>query len=154
MKTYHASPRSPYPPPPLFSPQVADFGLARIISEDDYVAQQGARFPIKWSAPESISYGRFTIKSDVWSFGVLLYELFTKGQVPYPGMSNNEVSQQLLRGYRMPKQPSIPEPVYDVMRKCWTEKELDRPTFEFLRDYFDNYAISAEGQYEDQNEFQ
>ena len=118
------------------------------------MAQQGARFPIKWSAPESISYGKFTIKSDVWSFGILLYELFTKGQVPYPGMSNTEVSQQLMRGYRMPRQPSIPEPVYDVMRKCWQEKELDRPTFEFLRDYFDNYAISVEGQYEDQNEIQ
>jgi serine/threonine protein kinase len=126
---------------------VADFGLARVLKdadEDIYQAKQGAKFPIKWSAPESISYGRFTIKSDVWSFGILLYEIFTKGQVPYPGMNNREVTEQLMRGYRMPRQHAIPEPVYDVMKKCWKEKEQDRPTFDYLRDFFDNFEVSTE----------
>ena len=65
--------------------KVADFGLARVIVDNEYSAAQGARFPVKWTAPEAISFGKFTVKSDVWSFGILLMELFTYGQVPYPG---------------------------------------------------------------------
>ena len=67
--------------------KVADFGLARVIVDNEYSAHQGARFPVKWTAPEAISFGKFTVKSDVWSFGILLMELFTFGQVPYPGNS-------------------------------------------------------------------
>uniref|UniRef100_A0A4W6E4V9 Tyrosine-protein kinase n=1 Tax=Lates calcarifer TaxID=8187 RepID=A0A4W6E4V9_LATCA len=74
--------------------KVADFGLARLIEDNEYTARQGAKFPIKWTAPEAALYGRFTIKSDVWSFGVLLTELATKGRVPYPGMVNREVLDQ------------------------------------------------------------
>ncbi|NXS04044.1 YRK kinase, partial [Oxylabes madagascariensis] len=65
--------------------KIADFGLARLIEDDEYTARQGAKFPIKWTAPEAALFGRFTIKSDVWSFGILLTELVTKGRVPYPG---------------------------------------------------------------------
>ncbi len=65
--------------------KIADFGLARLIKEDEYEARVGARFPIKWTAPEAASYSKFSIKSDVWSFGILLTELVTYGRVPYPG---------------------------------------------------------------------
>ncbi|KAF5908641.1 proto-oncogene tyrosine-protein kinase Yrk-like isoform X1 [Clarias magur] len=67
--------------------KIADFGLARLIEDNEYTARQGAKFPIKWTAPEAALYGKFTIKSDVWSFGILLTELITKGRVPYPGLS-------------------------------------------------------------------
>lgn len=67
--------------------KIADFGLARVIIEEEYEARAGAKFPLKWTAPEALNYGKFTIKSDVWSFGILLSELITYGQIPYPGIS-------------------------------------------------------------------
>ena len=71
--------------------KIADFGLSRVLVEDIYEAHEGARFPIKWTAPEACSELKFTIKSDVWSFGILLYEITTFGGIPYPGMANAEV---------------------------------------------------------------
>ena len=68
--------------------KIADFGLARLIKEDEYEARVGARFPIKWTAPEAANYSKFSIKSDVWSFGILLTELVTYGRIPYPGINN------------------------------------------------------------------
>ncbi|KAB0396766.1 hypothetical protein E2I00_010316 [Balaenoptera physalus] len=65
--------------------KIADFGLARVIEDNEYTAREGAKFPIKWTAPEAINFGCFTIKSDVWSFGILLYEIVTYGKIPYPG---------------------------------------------------------------------
>jgi fyn-related kinase len=65
--------------------KIADFGLARLIKEDEYEARVGARFPIKWTAPEAANYSKFSVKSDVWSFGILLTELVTFGRIPYPG---------------------------------------------------------------------
>lgn len=75
--------------------KIADFGLARVIKEEEYEARIGAKFPLKWTAPEAINFGKFSTKSDVWSFGILLTELITYGQTPYPGLSyiylNHEV---------------------------------------------------------------
>lgn len=65
--------------------KVADFGLSRLIEDDLYQAREGAKFPVKWTAPESFTYNRFTIKSDVWSFAVLMVEIVTLGKAPYPG---------------------------------------------------------------------
>ena len=71
--------------------KIADFGLSRVLVEDIYEAHEGATFPIKWTAPEACSEHKFTIKSDVWSFGILLYEITTFGKIPYPGMTNAQV---------------------------------------------------------------
>jgi hypothetical protein len=127
--------------------KVADFGLARIIEDNEYCARQGAKFPIKWTAPEAAMYGKFTIKSDVWSYGILLVELLTHGQIPYPGMTNQEVLTSVERGYRMPKPSLCTDPLYDVLQQCWDAEAERRPTFEYLQGYFDDFTTSSEGQY-------
>ena len=75
--------------------KIADFGLARLIKEDEYEARVGARFPIKWTAPEAANYSRFSIKSDVWSFGILLTELVTYGRIPYPGKFSHHIIDEI-----------------------------------------------------------
>ena len=77
------------------------------------------RFPIKWTAPEAANYSRFSIKSDVWSFGILLTELVTYGRIPYPGMTNAEVLHQVEHGYRMQAPQGCPPALYDIMLECW-----------------------------------
>jgi len=113
--------------------KIADFGLARLIKEDEYEARLGTRFPIKWTAPEAANYSKFSIKSDVWSFGILLTELVTCGRIPYPGMTNAEVLHQVEHGYRMPCPPGCPERLYDIMLECWHADPMKRPTFETLQ---------------------
>ncbi len=76
--------------------KIADFGLARLIKEDEYEARVGARFPIKWTAPEAANYSRFSIKSDVWSFGILLTELVTYGRIPYPGKFSHHIIEVIV----------------------------------------------------------
>lgn len=128
--------------------KVGDFGLARVLMDEDiYEARTGAKFPIKWTAPEAAIKGAFTTKSDVWSFGVLLYEIVTKGQVPYPGMANREVVEQIERGYRMAQPPNCPNPLYELMLKCWDKDPSCRPTFEHLFHLFDDYFVSTQPSY-------
>lgn len=127
--------------------KIADFGLARLI-DHEYTAREGAKFPIKWTAPEAINYGTFTIKSDVWSFGVLLTEITTYGRVPYPGMSNPEVIRSLERGYRMPRPDNCSNELYDIMLNCWKNIPEDRPTFEYLQSILEDFFTATEGQYQ------
>lgn len=119
--------------------KVADFGLARIIDpQNDYTASEGTKFPVKWTAPEAANYSKFSINSDVWSFGILLTEIVTFGRVPYPGMNNAEVMKQVTNGYRMPKPqakpgPPCPDKLYEIMLQCWAQVPEDRPSFETLQ---------------------
>ncbi|NP_001117012.1 tyrosine-protein kinase HCK isoform X1 [Salmo salar] len=130
--------------------KIADFGLARIIEDNEYTAREGAKFPIKWTAPEAINYGSFTIKSDVWSFGILLTEIISYGRTPYPGMTNPEVIRSLERGYRMQRTDSCPQELYDVMLECWKNKPEDRPTFEYLQSVLEDFYTATESQYQQQ----
>ena len=122
--------------------KVADFGLARVIDEDPYEAHEGVKLPIKWAAPEAALYNRFTIKSDVWSFGIFLWEIINYGRFPYPGMTNAEVLEKVQTGYRMPRPPNCPKKLHDIMINCWHEEPDSRPTFESLQvqleDFFTN----------------
>ncbi|XP_033931585.1 tyrosine-protein kinase fynb isoform X2 [Pseudochaenichthys georgianus] len=128
--------------------KIADFGLARLIEDNEYTARQGAKFPIKWTAPEAALYGKFTIKSDVWSFGILLTELATKGRVPYPGMNNREVLEQVERGYRMPIPQDCPVSLHELMLQCWKKDAEERPTFEYLQAFLEDYFTATEPQYQ------
>ncbi|XP_030385255.1 tyrosine-protein kinase Abl isoform X3 [Scaptodrosophila lebanonensis] len=112
--------------------KVADFGLARLMRDDTYTAHAGAKFPIKWTAPEGLAYNKFSTKSDVWAFGVLLWEIATYGMSPYPGIDLTDVYHKLEKGYRMERPPGCPLEVYDLMRQCWQWDAADRPTFKSI----------------------
>ncbi|XP_029563138.1 tyrosine-protein kinase ABL2 isoform X2 [Salmo trutta] len=109
--------------------KVADFGLSRLMTGDTYTAHAGAKFPIKWTAPESLAYNTFSIKSDVWAFGVLLWEIATYGMSPYPGIDLSQVYDLLEKGYRMEQPEGCPPKVHELMRACWQWSPLDRPSF-------------------------
>ncbi|XP_058497565.1 tyrosine-protein kinase Lyn [Solea solea] len=130
--------------------KIADFGLARVIEDDEYTAREGAKFPIKWTAPEAFNYGSFTIKSDLWSFGVLLYEIITFGKIPYPGMTKGEVMTSVQRGYRMPQPDNCPAELYDIMMSCWKNKPEDRPTFDYMQSVLGDFYTATEEQYQRQ----
>ena len=125
--------------------KVADFGLARVIDEDIYEAHTGAKFPIKWTAPEAALYNRFTIKSDVWSFGIVLYEIITYGRLPYAGVIN--AMEKVESGYRMGCPPSCPKYIHEVMLECWRAKPDSRPTFEALQLQLEEFFTSEDKGY-------
>lgn len=112
--------------------KVADFGLARFVMDDEYTASEGTKFPIKWAAPEVISYARFSTKSDVWSYGILLWEIFSLGIMPYASLTNAEVVDKVIQGHRMGC-PKYAQPLhYDLMTECWNAEHEARPTFAAL----------------------
>ncbi|XP_005409816.1 PREDICTED: tyrosine-protein kinase FRK isoform X2 [Chinchilla lanigera] len=124
--------------------KVADFGLARVFKVDNeniYEPKDEVKLPVKWTAPEAIRTNKFSIKSDVWSFGILLYEIITYGKMPYSGRTCAEVIQMLRQNYRLPQPTNCPQQFYNIMLECWKEEPKERPTFERLQlrleDYFD-----------------
>ncbi|XP_038066666.1 angiopoietin-1 receptor-like [Patiria miniata] len=107
--------------------KVSDFGLSR--GEDVYVQKSSTRIPVRWLAIESLTRRVYKSKSDVWSFGILLWEIVTYGSTPYPGIESKSLAERLLDGYRMPKPDNCADAIYDVMLKCWQEQPSNRPSF-------------------------
>uniref|UniRef100_A0AAQ4PG21 Tyrosine-protein kinase n=1 Tax=Gasterosteus aculeatus aculeatus TaxID=481459 RepID=A0AAQ4PG21_GASAC len=126
--------------------KISDFGLSKAIAEEKnyYKAKGHGKWPVKWYAPECINYFKFSSKSDVWSFGVLMWEAYSYGQKPYKGLKGNDVMQMIEGGRRMDAPVNCPPEMYDLMKTCWTYKANERPGFKVveprLREYYYDIA--------------
>ncbi|KAM4607508.1 proto-oncogene tyrosine-protein kinase receptor Ret [Polymixia lowei] len=110
--------------------KISDFGLSRdVYEEDSYVKRSKGRIPVKWMAIESLFDHIYTTQSDVWSFGVLLWEIVTLGGNPYPGIAPERLFNLLKTGYRMEKPENCSEEMYNLMLRCWKQEADKRPTF-------------------------
>jgi len=108
--------------------KISDFGMSR--EEEEYIVSDGLKqIPIKWTAPEALNYGKYTSLCDVWSFGVLAWEIFSKGGTPYQGMTNTRARELIDSGYRMPAPDGTPDEMYQLMLRCWQYEPEDRPHF-------------------------
>ncbi|KAL9964779.1 hypothetical protein ACROYT_G028464 [Oculina patagonica] len=115
--------------------KVTDFGMARNVHQDDiYTKQSRGRLPVKWTAYEALLYGTYTTQSDVWSYGVLLYEILTIGGSPYPGINARQIATKLQEGFRMPKPKHVDSKIYQIMLNCWEQNPSDRPTFPKIKE--------------------
>ncbi|XP_032663228.1 fibroblast growth factor receptor homolog 1-like isoform X2 [Odontomachus brunneus] len=132
--------------------KIADFGLARDIHNHDYYRKRtDGRLPVKWMAPEALFHRVYTTQSDVWSYGILLWEIMTLGGTPYPSVPSVEKLFQLLRtGHRMEKPPCCSIEIYMLMRDCWSYQPKERPTFvELVEDLDRILTITANEEYLD-----
>ncbi|NXQ38413.1 ITK kinase, partial [Catharus fuscescens] len=112
--------------------KVSDFGMSRIVLDDQYTSSTGTKFPVKWSAPEVFSYSNYSTKSDVWSFGVLMWEVFSEGKIPYENRTNAEVVEEINAGFRLYKPKLASKAIYEVMSHCWRMGKDERPSFSLL----------------------
>ncbi|CAL1613296.1 unnamed protein product [Knipowitschia caucasica] len=111
--------------------KICDFGLARdIMNDSNYVVKGNARLPVKWMAPESIFECVYTVQSDVWSYGILLWEIFSLGKSPYPNIAvDSRFYKMVKRGYQMSQPDFAPPEMYMIMKMCWNLEPTQRPTF-------------------------
>ncbi|XP_013161655.1 PREDICTED: tyrosine-protein kinase Fps85D isoform X2 [Papilio xuthus] len=117
--------------------KISDFGMSR--EEEEYIVSGGMKqIPIKWTAPEALNFGKYTSLCDVWSYGVLMWEIFSKGDTPYAGMSNSRAREKIDAGYRMPAPDGCSEDVYALMLRCWEYEADKRPHFHQIYTIIDN----------------
>ncbi|XP_012163248.1 tyrosine-protein kinase Fer isoform X2 [Bombus vosnesenskii] len=109
--------------------KISDFGMSR--EEEEYIVSDGMKqIPIKWTAPEALNFGKYTSLCDVWSYGILMWEIFSKGGNPYSGMSNSQAREKIDAGYRMPAPENTPDEIYRLMLRCWEYEPEKRPHFD------------------------
>ncbi|XP_061504094.1 tyrosine-protein kinase Fer isoform X4 [Anopheles gambiae] len=109
--------------------KISDFGMSR--EEEEYIVSGGMKqIPIKWTAPEALNFGKYTSLCDVWSYGILVWEIFSRGDTPYSGMSNSMARERIDEGYRMPAPEGAPPEMYRLMLKCWSYEPESRPHFD------------------------
>jgi len=125
--------------------KIADFGLTRALGNDkDYYSASDPRIAVKWSAVEVIGSRKFSTASDVWSFGVTLWEMYSYGGIPYPGLSNVQCMDQVNSGYRMPPPPNCPEEISSIIMLCWKDDPKKRPSFAAITRALESLATTPE----------
>ncbi|KNC34063.1 hypothetical protein FF38_07520 [Lucilia cuprina] len=121
--------------------KIADFGLSREIENaSDAYTTRGGKIPVRWTAPEAIAFRKFTSASDVWSYGVVLWEVMSYGERPYWNWSNQDVIKSIEKGYRLPAPMDCPEALYQLMLDCWQKQRTHRPSFASIVSTLDNLA--------------
>lgn len=133
--------------------KLGDFGLSRYIEDEEYYKASVCRLPIKWMAPESINFRRFTMASDVWMFAVCVWEIMNQGQQPFFWLDNKDVINQLEQGVRLPKPEFCPPALYSLMTRCWAYDPNERPRFtELVCILSDVYKMEQEQEVEQRRE--
>uniref|UniRef100_A0A0N5A0D3 receptor protein-tyrosine kinase n=1 Tax=Parastrongyloides trichosuri TaxID=131310 RepID=A0A0N5A0D3_PARTI len=124
--------------------KIADFGLSRngLNNENielEYTNAMAKKIPIRWTSPEALEKGLYTAASDVWSFGILMWEVYTLGERPYYDWSHRKIYEEVLQGYRLPKPGDAPDTIYQVMVQCWNHDRNERPTFASITSIIRSY---------------
>ncbi|XP_057687787.1 ephrin type-A receptor 6-like isoform X2 [Corythoichthys intestinalis] len=129
--------------------KVSDFGMSRVMEEDTEAAYtatvNGGKLPIRWTAPEAIAYGKFSSVSDVWSFGIVMWEVMSYGERPYWEMSNQDVILSMEEGYRLPAPMGCPVTLHQLMLHCWQKEPSQRPRFNNILCFLDKLIINPSG---------
>ncbi|XP_069868992.1 ephrin type-A receptor 5 isoform X10 [Dipodomys merriami] len=119
--------------------KVSDFGLSRVLEDDPEAAYttRGGKIPIRWTAPEAIAFRKFTSASDVWSYGIVMWEVVSYGERPYWEMTNQDVIKAVEEGYRLPSPMDCPAALYQLMLDCWQKERNSRPKFDDIVNMLD-----------------
>uniref|UniRef100_A0A672GT14 receptor protein-tyrosine kinase n=1 Tax=Salarias fasciatus TaxID=181472 RepID=A0A672GT14_SALFA len=126
--------------------KVSDFGLSRVLEDDaeGTYTTKGGKIPIRWTAPEAIAYRKFTSASDVWSFGIVMWEVMAFGERPYWDMSNHEVMKAINEAFRLPAPMDCPSAIYQLMLQCWQHDRSKRPRFSDIVNILDKLLRNPE----------
>ncbi|XP_063688184.1 tyrosine-protein kinase transmembrane receptor Ror-like [Bolinopsis microptera] len=135
--------------------KLADFGLSRDTSANDknYYKKEGGMVPIKWMAPEALTYGRYTTANDVWAFGILAWEVFSFGALPYQHLTNQQVMVNICKGERLDRPHLCPDGLWEVLLKCWADTPDERIQFQALLAFFKEYSEETSEFTEPRTEF-
>uniref|UniRef100_A0A669ECK4 Ephrin type-A receptor 6 n=1 Tax=Oreochromis niloticus TaxID=8128 RepID=A0A669ECK4_ORENI len=127
--------------------KVSDFGMSRVLEDDTEAAYTatGGKIPIRWTAPEAIAYGKFSSASDVWSYGIVMWEVMSYGERPYWEMSNQDVILSIEEGYRLPAPMGCPVTLHQLMLHCWQKEYGQRPHFSDVLSFLDKLIINPSG---------
>ncbi|XP_019849286.1 PREDICTED: uncharacterized protein LOC100642048 [Amphimedon queenslandica] len=109
--------------------KIADFGMSRDLEDENYYVAHASRIPVKWTAPEALNYRRYSSASDVWSYGVVMYEIWSLGHKPYDKITNQQCISLINSGFRLPPPPGCLRSIYEMMIQCWHPDTGGRPTF-------------------------